>query len=218
MPFPPQINGCINYLLHGNNGTIQSGKQQALRGDSPEPPYISCSRCSTPKLLDKDQEIVNIERCWPTQKGIQLWMLITWWQNIWFAHSIYLNYGFNYLFYLLCISKYSSHLEWDTGCALGLFSDSETALCASHCFTLAPDVHKVLLFLHSFRICTLSQLEEWHALPNQLWTQDVFLVTVSHHCLVYFTDGWWLAVYLLNCGSRPSIKEVTPSGAILQIS
>lgn len=33
-----------------------------------------------------------------------------------------------------------------------------------------------------------------------------------------FTNGWWLAVRLLNCGSRPSIREVTHSGAILQIS
>lgn len=33
-----------------------------------------------------------------------------------------------------------------------------------------------------------------------------------------FANGRRLAVYLLNCGSRPSIREVTHSGAILQIS
>lgn len=31
--FSSQINGCINYLVLGNNGTIDGGKQQARCGD-----------------------------------------------------------------------------------------------------------------------------------------------------------------------------------------
>lgn len=32
------------------------------------------------------------------------------------------------------------------------------------------------------------------------------------------TNSWWLDVSLLNCGSRPSVREVTHSEAILLIS
>lgn len=62
-----------------------------------------------------------------------------------------------YLFHLLSILKYSSHLECDGGCALGSFSDPETeTLSPSLCHTLAPHAHKVLPLLHGFKPRTVT--------------------------------------------------------------
>lgn len=117
--------------------------------------------------------------------------------------------------------------------------------------------------------CSLSQMEEWCAMPNLVLTQDMFRA-IYMHCLfsskiilffflwqkgilvidivnptlwglqegclwfksgqwmsadsqekslfALFANGSWLAIYLLNCGSRPPIREVAHNGAILRFS
>lgn len=54
-----------------------------------------------------------------------------------------------------------------------------------------------------------------------LWFQSgLWMAGDSHEnpSFALFTNGWWLTVYLCNCGSRPLIREVTRSRAIFQIS